>query len=690
MSLEYISFWSWCRVQTLFWSTTCLILGLSNLPVYGQGGGHSVTFEDIAASSSSGLEYERVASATEATAELIKARGTISMNDLIGFYPIKPRGVPGVALLDFDRDSDLDIYVTNGPGVANSLFANQLADNGRLEFVDVASSASAALSDQDSSGVCFGDIDNDGDADLYVLGRSENNRLLENLGNGSFSDITISSGAGGGTFSSMSCSMGDVDGDGLLDIAVANNFDMATNAAIFIEPFALNEVNHLFLNQGGNSFVEVGASAGLQNVQEITWAIAMADVDQDGAIDIITASDNAGIPFASMGGVDRGFVRYYRNDGAGNFSDVTSQSQLLVPGDWMGISFADFNSDGTLDIFASNTGDFFEPFLGIPASLGEQASRWFLQNSNGTFSDPGVGDTVASPFGWGTAAFDYDLDGDTDLLYYGGLDAGPIIELSNPGTLLQNDGSANFSFDGEALAGGAEHLTRVEHGVAVGDLDGNGAPDVVSVSNFDIGPSQPVEPFPYPFNYGSVFDGVALVFPTFLPGALPGELIFSGAEFPNGSLAVELNSGNSNRWVKIDTLGTVGLTTGGRSNRDGIGAVVKFTPRRGNPVLAPVLGGSSYASQHSLTQIFGLKRERRGTVEVLWPGGVRNRLYKVRASEHIEFPEIPCSFDDPSLSFGPYVGCVLGALSELRQEGVLSHSGWGRFLSSAILAYFDH
>ncbi len=611
------------------------------------------------------------------------------MEDLIGAYPIKPRGVPGVALLDFDGDGDLDIYVTNGPGTANSLFSNELVESGQVAFSDVAISAGVSLTDQDSTGVCFGDIDNDGDPDLYVLGRGEANRLVENQGDGTFVEITVSSGVGGGNLTATSCSMGDVDGDGLLDIAVANTFDLATNAAIFLEPFALNEINLLFLNQGGNQFVEVGGSAGLQDVREITWAIAMVDLDLDGAVDIVTASDNGGIPFAAMGGVDRGFIRFLRNDGSGHFDDLTAQSQLLVPGDWMGLSFADFDANGTLDIFGSNSGDYFEMYLGLPVVLGDQASRWFLQDTGGTFSDPGPGNLSASVFGWGTAALDYDADGDADILYCGGLDAGPVVELSNPGSILENDGAAGFTLNLPALAGGAEHSLRVEHGLAVGDLDGNGFQDIVSVSNFDIGSGQPVSPFPYPITHGSVYDGVAELFPTFLPGPNPGELIFSGAQFPNGSLAVELSSGNGNRWVQVDTLGTVGLTSRGRSNRDGIGAVVSFTPRGGSTAMYPVLGGSSYASQHSLTQTFGLGRAYRGELEILWPGGARNRLYGVRAGERVLFPEIPCSIDDPTFHFGSYFSCVVEALVELRGQGILSHREKVRFFASAVVAFFD-
>src|SRR5262249_35433659 len=142
-----------------------------------------------------------------------------------------------------------------------------------------------------------------------------------------------------------------------------------------------------------------------------------------------------------------------------------------------------------------------------------------------------------------------------------------------------------------------------------------------------------------------------------------------------------------NNWVKVRVIGTKGLTSGGHVNRDGIGAIVKFTPNAGKQVMSPVLGGSSYASEHSLIQGFGLGTGTSGTVEVFWPGAIKNRLYNVAAGETVTIPEIPCDFAAAWPRKNLYKQCVQGALNQLVSGGVITPAARTRLLDSAIQAF---
>lgn len=681
-----------------------LVWGFASLLLVPQIWADGVVFQDIAAGGGAGLAYSRVPSDSEVIWDGFRATGSFFFFD-IGMTPLKSRGAPGVAILDYDDDGDLDLYVTNGPMVSNSLFANQLVESGQTTFVDVAVSAGVALATEDSSGVCFGDIDNDGDEDLFVLGNFGPNTLFENNGDGTFIDLSSSSGLSDDSKSSVACAFGDVDNDGLLDVYVANCcLDMTTQLSTGTPvPFAFNQHSQLFRNTGGNVFVDVSATSGIEDQAGfppgfegspgVTWAVGIVDYDLDGDADIITAEDQAAVPLARDGGTDRGLIHLFDNDGTGHFTDLTVSAQLNRAGAWMGLSFGDINADGHLDLFGTNLGDYattlltpLDPVYGafVTYQLGDMSSRWYLGGANGVFTDPGLGAIVATPFGWGTSMEDYDNDGDTDIIYHGGLLPGPVVQTA-PGVILENDGSGQFVRDSAALAGSTDHERRTVQGMAMGDLNRDGFSDIVSVSNFDLPAAEPLST--YNHNWGSPFDG-GQYNQFFLPTSTPLLTVYSGVVFENGTLSVELNSAdNGNYSATIELLGTIGLTSGGAVNRNGIGGVVEFRTSRGKRAMKPVLGGSSYASQDSLELVFGLERARRGRVDVLWPGGVRNRLYGVGRGEEITFPEIPCSITGDWANFVEYAACVAGALHELRDGGVITTQEKGRFLISAVIAF---
>lgn len=349
-----------------------------------------ITYTNVSLDPAKGITYRRAVSATIGAYDAVKIKPFMSREELFN-SPTRVHGAPGVALLDYDNDGDLDIYVTNGPGRANSLYKNSFKQTGQLTFTDVGASSGAGATDMDSTGVCYGDVDNDGDQDILVLGRMEPNRLFRNQG-GTFTDITASANIGGGARAHTSCSMGDINGDGLLDIVVANTFDWSQFQAIFNNSFAYNQTNDLYVNQGGNVFSDVSTTSGvrdLYNVPEgdggITWGVAMVDYDQDGDVDVLQADDQGAMPPALFAGIDRGTLQLSKNDGTGHFTNVTAQSGSLTrASSWMGLSFGDINCDGHMDMFATNVGDYLVPQMGIPTPPGLDSSRWHLALGDGS------------------------------------------------------------------------------------------------------------------------------------------------------------------------------------------------------------------------------------------------------------------------------------------------------------------
>lgn len=684
-----------CKTQ-LKRHTLTLVTSLSAYLFLSTVNADSVTFQDIVRDNTTGISYERSRSSRDDIFTAIKEQKFYTVNDMNN-TPLKSRGAPGVAIFDYDKDGDLDIYVTNGPNASNKLFSNQLKETGNLTFIDVARAAGLELFDQDSNGVCYGDIDNDDDHDLFVLGAGSENRFFENQGDGTFVDITEQSGVGGNYHYSSSCSFGDINADGLLDVVVANTLSTwDTLSPIIRIPFDFNIHNQLFLNSGHNTFSDHSFSSGIrelavlpQGAASITWAIAMVDYDLDGDIDIIQADDQGPIRSARLGGIDRGIIHVFQNNGTGHFSDVSVAANTNITGGWMGLSFGDINSDGYLDFFATNVSDYFPSFLGRVVPAGTVPSRWFLGQANGIFKPQGSGALITTPFGWGTSMADYNNDGDTDIVFHGGLDMGAWVDASNPGVLLDNDGKGNFSYDSTAFAGSTDHSRRNVQGMAVGDLNKDGFVDIVSVSNFNSPRTAAL--IPYPSAYGSPFDDTAFYTETFVPTGRQNEFIWSGVELLDGSLSVELNSAdNENNWLAVRVKGSIGLISCGQVNRDGIGAVVHFTPMNGSTVMQPVLGGASYASQDGLEANFGLGSAKKGTVEVLWPNGVRNRLYNVRASDHITFPEIPCSFDAHWDNSQAYRSCLHMALKDLSHARILTRRQAHRYFVSALRAHLEY
>jgi hypothetical protein len=260
----------------------------------------------------------------------------------------------------------------------------------------------------------------------------------------------------------------------------------------------------------------------------------------------------------------------------------------------------------------------------------------------------------------------------------------------NPGALLRNGGPKglikgfypSFSYDPALTKSGGNDQTRIITGVAAGDLSNDGRVDLVTAAQgVMVGKlTADHQKFGSPFDnseYLAEYNSVGIMSYKPAPGVTA-----------EGTLAVEMNEGgNRANWAEVRTLGTVGLVPGARANRDGVGAVVSFTPVGLPMAINPVIAGSSFASQSSLVQTFGMGRSTTGILDVLWPGGIRNRLFDVRAGERITFPEIPCGYTDMSMTMQAYTSCVQGSLNDLVHEGKVTKPMAERFTSSALRAF---
>ena len=340
----------------------------------------------------------------------------------------------GVAIGDVDGDGDLDLVFGNNYGQQDRLWLNA----GDGTFVDATASHMPASLDW-SSGLALGDVDGDGDLDLVAARPS---RLYLNDGSGIFTSAPVASMPVG---NGITPAFGDVDGDGDLDIAFASNE----------ESFAMP--NLLYLNDGLGVFSDATAMRMPPNGQwgDYTKAVVMGDVDSDGDVDMLCAN----APSYQMLWVTNGLNRLYLNDGSGTFTDATSTQMPFQFGDAWSVALADVDGDGDLD-----------------AVFGDSwASRLFVNDGNGWFSDASALQMPAGN-GWNVALAFADLDGDGDPDLVSGNEAFLSSPLFAQNRFYLNDGTGTFQDVTAARLPAAFDNTR---GLALGDLDSDGDIDLV-------------------------------------------------------------------------------------------------------------------------------------------------------------------------------------------------------------------
>jgi hypothetical protein len=493
---------------------------------------------------------------------------------------------PGVALFDYDNDGDLDVFIVQGQMLGNKpvsqalfaprgplplkgrLYRNDLdvhADGTRtLRFTDV-TEASGINATAYGMGVATGDYNNDGCVDLYVttLGR---NQLFRNNCDGTFTDVSRQSGTDDPGWSS-SAAFVDYDRDGWLDLFVGHY--LAYSPETNIRCYGVNgrpdycpphvytaQPSHLFHNNRDGTFTDVTAAAGMSTEFGPALGVSTADFNGDGWIDIYVTNDG-----------QQNQMWINQHDGTFKNTGLFSGTALSAEGQAkssMGVDAGDFDNDGDEDLFVTE--------------LTGQGSELYVNDGSGIFVEQGArsGLRFASlPYtGFGTAWFDFDNDGWLDILTVNGAVTSieELVRAKDPFPLRQrkqlfrNVGGGQFE-DVTKSAGAVFQQATVGRGAAFGDIDNDGDIDVV-VAN-DNGPAQ----------------------------LLINEI------------------GNHNRWVGF-------RLAGGASLRDMLGARVEIVRADGSVLWRRARADGSYASANDPRVLVGLAQsDRISRARVIWPDG---------------------------------------------------------------------
>jgi hypothetical protein len=420
----------------------------------------------------------------------------VHVNGMSGKLYMSEILAPGVALFDYDNDGDLDVYLVQGgslpgPGARDSgveggrLFRNDLTvgkDGARtLHFTDVTMPSGIVASGY-GMGVAAGDFNNDGRVDLYLTKFDAANQLFRNNGDGTFSDVSNASGTDERSWS-VSASFVDVNRDGWLDLYVGNyiRYSLENSTPCFGTSGALDYCmpaayqplqDRLYVNRGDGTFVDASVRSGITREYGPALGVSTADFNRDGWMDIYVAND---------GKENQLWIN--KHDGTFENAALLAGVALPVSGKAeasMGVDAGDFDDDGDEDLFVTE--------------LTSEGSNLFVNDGSGVFEDrstPSGLSPSSVPFtGFGTAWFDFDNDGQLDLLSVNGTvqiieslrQAKDPLPLHQRKLLFQNLGGGRFEEVGDR-AGEVFRLSEVGRGAAFGDVDNDGDVDVLIGNN---------------------------------------------------------------------------------------------------------------------------------------------------------------------------------------------------------------
>ncbi len=533
----------------------------------------------------------------------------------------------------------LGVAATIQSGSTDIRFADITSASG-IHFVhNAGKSGKKYLPETTGAGAAFIDVDGDGWSDIFFVNgrdwapgsKKTTAALYRNNKNGTFTDITAGSGLDVSLYG-LGVAVGDFDNDGRDDIYLT---------AI--------EGDRLYHNEGGGKFKDVTKLSGIDNANFGTSA-AWFDYDRDGKLDLFVANyvqwtEKTDVS-CSMDGTNKSYCtpqkykgtksRLFHNVGGGKFVDVTAKAGVGDPtSKSLGVAVVDYDGDGWPDLFVAND---------------TQPNKLYHNNQNGTFTDTAMlagvafGDDGTARGAMGVDFADYDRSGRPHLL---------VGNFSNQMLgLYHNEGSGLFVDQAPMSVVGKDSLLDLAFGVFFFDYDLDGYPDILAANGHieeEIGRAQPKIKYQEPpllfhnvggkkFENVSAKVGDAFTVPMVARGAIYSDIDHDGDldvlfTTSGGPARILRNDGgNRNHWISIRTTGT-------KSNRDGIGAVVHIESAGGKQ-WSTVHSGSTYASQSDLVLTFGLGPDTTvKTIQVDWPSGAKQSFSGIGANQIVTIDE---------------------------------------------------